>query len=664
MGYAKENAQVDKIENPILNQLPSGANLITYEQNPATIDISPADISIGSYYDMDVMQRSYKLEYEQKNEEIYFRWQANKDEQADCYKLYQSQDGSAFEPVTTVKTNSTSIQLPTDGIYHYYILAFKNNEQYYTRSNLVELPINKELPIDYTRLCEKSTPKLSISKEGNLVDLSWEIIPTGIYDKDGEPFAMNYNYTMIFMQQDDGKYQKVAEVEGTEYSLSLNSYATYNFFVASVYNNSMLTPSSNIIKYTNAPNQEYARVMELYGKDKKKETSNPKKMVTLLTRERDISSIEFAYCLIEGGEGSIVSNEITEIYWNVGNIDVDPMFNDGFSLTESSPCIDAGNPAIIDIDNTPSDIGGLYFIQDLIVINSISPEPGEFVISPDEFQLFQVNAEDSNGLPLEYIWSLDETEVSDQVNFVFDADIYEIGQHELVLEISNNLPEPERSTLTYNWNIHIDNITVDILEPEMGNIELTWGDSQNFVVSATDANDFALEYTWSLDNEVVANDTIYTFTAPENIDATYNLQLEITNNQSRGVLKTSKQIRATEVYEWNIIVSATSADEDIIFNDTRLFGNSPNPFYLGGADRNGNTTIDYHLKQDCQVEVTIFNTKGQRVITLVEEAQARGLQQAIWNGKDSSNRAVGSGVYFYTLKAGEQQFSKKMLVVK
>ncbi|MCK4655094.1 MAG: T9SS type A sorting domain-containing protein, partial [Candidatus Cloacimonetes bacterium] len=97
--------------------------------------------------------------------------------------------------------------------------------------------------------------------------------------------------------------------------------------------------------------------------------------------------------------------------------------------------------------------------------------------------------------------------------------------------------------------------------------------------------------------------------------------------------------------------------DNIIENTTKLFGSYPNPF-------NPETTISYQLTADSKVSLSIYNVKGQKVNTLVNEILPAGEHSVIWNGKDSNGNQVSSGIYFYKLKAGDYQKVKKMLLLK
>jgi hypothetical protein len=72
-------------------------------------------------------------------------------------------------------------------------------------------------------------------------------------------------------------------------------------------------------------------------------------------------------------------------------------------------------------------------------------------------------------------------------------------------------------------------------------------------------------------------------------------------------------------------------------------GNFPNPF-------NPETQIHYTVSQPGQVTLRIFNSVGQPIRTLVQEAQSAGRYEIAWNGRDGAGRAVASGVYYLRLQ--------------
>jgi hypothetical protein len=96
-------------------------------------------------------------------------------------------------------------------------------------------------------------------------------------------------------------------------------------------------------------------------------------------------------------------------------------------------------------------------------------------------------------------------------------------------------------------------------------------------------------------------------------------------------------------------VEMVSASLPAQFN---LSQNYPNPF-------NPSTTVRYGLPQRSDVTLTVFNTLGQQVVTLVEGEREAGFHEVVF---DASGFA--SGVYLYRLTAGSFVQTRKLLVVK
>jgi len=88
-----------------------------------------------------------------------------------------------------------------------------------------------------------------------------------------------------------------------------------------------------------------------------------------------------------------------------------------------------------------------------------------------------------------------------------------------------------------------------------------------------------------------------------------------------------------------------------------LSQNYPNPF-------NPTTTIRFNLPKAGNVKLDVYNIKGQHVKTLVDGFMNPDTHAVVWNGTDSGNQNVASGVYFYRLSANGQTETKKMLLMK
>ena len=97
-------------------------------------------------------------------------------------------------------------------------------------------------------------------------------------------------------------------------------------------------------------------------------------------------------------------------------------------------------------------------------------------------------------------------------------------------------------------------------------------------------------------------------------------------------------------------------------DQTSLLRNYPNPF-------NPETWIPYQLAAPADVTLTIYDVNGQLVRRLALGHQPPGVYQsksraAYWDGKNDQGERVASGLYFYTLQAGDFSATGKMLILK
>lgn len=88
-----------------------------------------------------------------------------------------------------------------------------------------------------------------------------------------------------------------------------------------------------------------------------------------------------------------------------------------------------------------------------------------------------------------------------------------------------------------------------------------------------------------------------------------------------------------------------------------LLQNYPNPF-------NPSTAIAFEIPKREHVKLSVYNTMGQLVRTLMNTERPAGSHTVLWNGKDNQGREVASGVYFYELVTGSFSKTAKMLLVR
>ena len=93
--------------------------------------------------------------------------------------------------------------------------------------------------------------------------------------------------------------------------------------------------------------------------------------------------------------------------------------------------------------------------------------------------------------------------------------------------------------------------------------------------------------------------------------------------------------------------------------DFELHQNYPNPF-------NGQTQISFFVSKNANedVSLTIYNTLGQPIRHLLNGQKLTGETVQVWDGRDNSGKEVGSGIYLYELRVGNQRSVKKAVLIK
>ena len=85
---------------------------------------------------------------------------------------------------------------------------------------------------------------------------------------------------------------------------------------------------------------------------------------------------------------------------------------------------------------------------------------------------------------------------------------------------------------------------------------------------------------------------------------------------------------------------------------------APNPF-------NPATTIAYDVPQQAHIRLTVYNLLGQEVIRLVDQAQTPGRYTVTWNGRNTQDLGVASGIYMYRMSSDTgYSETKRMTLLK
>jgi len=89
----------------------------------------------------------------------------------------------------------------------------------------------------------------------------------------------------------------------------------------------------------------------------------------------------------------------------------------------------------------------------------------------------------------------------------------------------------------------------------------------------------------------------------------------------------------------------------------KFLKNYPNPF-------NPTTKIAFEIGEVGKTKVEVFNVKGQKIKTLLDEKMEIGKHSVIWQGNDNNNNRVSSGMYFYKVTINGNQKTSKMIMLK
>ena len=221
--------------------------------------------------------------------------------------------------------------------------------------------------------------------------------------------------------------------------------------------------------------------------------------------------------------------------------------------------------------------------------------------------------------------------------------------------------------------------------PQCGEIDIMehWGANQNYVQSAlhtpssygatinhggqyisnaiTQFNVYTLEWTseqmiFSVNgyihytyNPDTQNSETWPFDSPQYL----LMNIAIEPSIASSFTETEMELDYVRVYETSIL----SSQAETVPNDFNVIQNNPNPF-------NPVTTLRYKLPRESFVNITIYNMLGNLVNNLVSQKQIAGYKSVQWNATNNKGQPIPSGVYLYTIQAGEFRQTKKMVLLK
>ena len=173
---------------------------------------------------------------------------------------------------------------------------------------------------------------------------------------------------------------------------------------------------------------------------------------------------------------------------------------------------------------------------------------------------------------------------------------------------------------------------------------------ENTIVSVKDYNGYVVS------EQTIGSDENFTLTGL-NQNEPYVLSA---NHSDYGIVEKSFTVsNMIEVESIEFSLSEMSSEEDLtqLPKQFSVSQNYPNPF-------NPTTTLEYTLPENMAVQITIFDNLGRVVKNLFNGNQGSGNKKVVWDATDNHGQPVSAGVYLYSIVAGENRQTKKMILLK
>lgn len=299
----------------------------------------------------------------------------------------------------------------------------------------------------------------------------------------------------------------------------------------------------------------------------------------------------------------------------------------GFGTNKVFKTISGGNEWTSIHGNLPdSPVNDLLIYSHTAGVNNtyfVATDVGVFLTDDDGINWYEV----SNGLPNTVVMHLDFSPGTQMLR----AGTHGRGVYEAYIDFS----------------VPVELLSFSLSQAK-NNVSLQWS-------TATETNNLGFEIERKLKNQ---DWTLLSFIKGNGTTTSTNSYCYTDSYEflpySGKALYRLKQIDFDGKYEYS---EPIAAEIEFIPSETKLSQNFPNPF-------NPTTTIQYSIKGDCKVRVSIFNTLGQEIELLLSENQSAGAHEVVWNAQN-----YPSGIYFYKFETSDVSNSvykevKKLLLLK
>jgi hypothetical protein len=247
------------------------------------------------------------------------------------------------------------------------------------------------------------------------------------------------------------------------------------------------------------------------------------------------------------------------------------------------------------------------------------------------------------------------------ITITADSDEMPLGEYLCNLNISTNDPLHSLFTIPVELIVtdELPAIAVSVNTLNFEEVDFNTSDTMTFTVSNTGTALLSI-------SDIVVQDPIYTADVSQfDLNPGEEQIVEITFSPTEEAEYESELTIFSDdnIYpEYIVTLSGAGVEPTSSGNDinlvTKLSGNYPNPF-------NPETTILFSVKEkNINTNITVYNLKGQKVKTLINENLTPGSHRVVWNGTDKNGKAVSGGVYFYKMQSGKYVNYKKTVLIK
>lgn len=137
------------------------------------------------------------------------------------------------------------------------------------------------------------------------------------------------------------------------------------------------------------------------------------------------------------------------------------------------------------------------------------------------------------------------------------------------------------------------------------------------------------------------------------IGQTYNIILGRGQNSADNYTGPHAEVGSAQI----TIPQPVANQDEYVTNAVISASTFPNPF-------SNNTNIVFQLKKDSVVDIRIYNTKGELMLSKPQSAYQKGLNQIQWDGRNNDNTNLPNGFYFCQIITPGDRHNLKLMLMR